>query len=148
MHFPTDRTDSNPLMDQLWTTGWNRKQSNCKCIRHAGSIHHARGSKPLPLSVLPPELRPALKILIECTNNIQWWEEEPQRTAWLVRCGEGCDEGGCGWRVVVSKSIVTLWSKAELCNVQLEQYRNKLDDYCHVITPTALILRQGCWTFH
>ena len=32
---------------------------NYKCIRHAGSIHHAGRSKPLQPSALPPELRHA-----------------------------------------------------------------------------------------
>ena len=34
----------------------------CKCIRHAGSIRHAKGSIPLQPSALPPELHPALHI--------------------------------------------------------------------------------------
>ena len=34
------------------------KIASWKCIRHAGSIHNARGSKPLQLSALLPELRP------------------------------------------------------------------------------------------
>ena len=30
---------------------------NYKCIHHVGSIHHAGRSKPLQMSILPPELR-------------------------------------------------------------------------------------------
>ena len=41
---------------------------NCKCIRCAGSIRHAGGSKPLQLSDLPPELRPYNEIIHDQIN--------------------------------------------------------------------------------
>ena len=36
-----------------------KNSPNCKCICHAGSIHHAGDSKPLQQTALLPELRPA-----------------------------------------------------------------------------------------
>ena len=92
LHFPISRKGSfictfpqtelhipQPLVDQLWITGWN------KCIRHAGSIHHSWGSKSLLQSALPPELRPAprdvyrvitVKPLLHLTRLAKWMETE------------------------------------------------------------------------
>ena len=63
----------------LWWTRfgplvWRENSPNCKCIWHAGLIRHASGSKPLQLSILPPELCPTPL----CLNPELWsskWNE-------------------------------------------------------------------------
>ena len=56
--FPSDRTGhttafDGPVVDHLLK--W-KKSPNCKCIHHAGSICHARGSEPLQQSALLTDL--------------------------------------------------------------------------------------------
>ena len=71
MHFPTNRTTHH---HSLWWTSCapligRENNRNCICIRHAGSIRHARRLNLLQLSALPPEQRPAPGLKTQCPHH-------------------------------------------------------------------------------
>ena len=57
MHFPTDRTAHTTAYDGPVVNHWLERKIARKYFHHAGSIHHAGGSKPKQLSALSLELR-------------------------------------------------------------------------------------------